>query len=195
MLVGVVVAVGLSVAMALGRVARPEDAVLGARADLDGWVGVDQHPGARTLPGLLVYRFDAPLFFVNSERFRARLLALLDHNPGAEEWVILDFEGVGEIDATAVDGLRDALEELDTRGVAVVAVARTNRRALDRLRCAGLLVPQGPLRPFPTINGAVRAFQQRGPDIHAAQGSRAPSGSLVETVESTACGSSEATAP
>ncbi|HSO65797.1 MAG TPA: SulP family inorganic anion transporter, partial [Ornithinibacter sp.] len=81
-LVGVLVAVSLSFVVALSRSARPHDSVLGDRPDLDGWVEVDAHPGARTEPGLLVYRFDAPLFFLNIERFRARVLEVLAANPG-----------------------------------------------------------------------------------------------------------------
>jgi high affinity sulfate transporter 1 len=161
-LVGVLVAVALSVVVALGRMARPGDAVLGDRPDLDGWVDILADPAARTLPGLLVYRFDAPLFFVNAERFRERVRAVLDENPGAEEWVVLDFEGIGAVDATAVDVLAELLGELDAEDVAVVGVARANQRTLDRLGRAGLLAPDGPAVVFPTINAAVAAFGRRG---------------------------------
>jgi sulfate permease, SulP family len=158
-LVGVLVAVGLSIAVALARMATPEDAVLGGRDDLDGWVPVTQDPRARTLPGLLVYRFDAPLFFVNVERFRARLLHVLEENPGHEAWVVLDFEGIGELDATAVDGIRDLLDELVRQDVEVVAVARANERTLDRLTRASLLAPGGRIVSYATINAAVAAYE------------------------------------
>jgi sulfate permease, SulP family len=159
-LVGVLVAVVLSVVVAIGRMARPSDAILGGRADLDGWVPVEHDPRARTLPGLLVYRFDAPLFFVNAERFRLRLLQLLDENPGEEAWVVLDFEGIGELDVTAVDGLRELLDELREQRVETIAVARANERTLDRLRRARLLEPAGPVVSFPTINAAVAAYER-----------------------------------
>src|SRR5690606_5537542 len=87
-LIGVLVAVGLSVLVALGRIASPHDAILGAGQDLDGWVDAEAHPGARTLPGLLVYRFDAPLFFANADRYRERLELLIEENPGEEEWLV-----------------------------------------------------------------------------------------------------------
>jgi sulfate permease, SulP family len=162
-LVGVVTAVVLSIAVALVRMARPADAVLGGSDDVDGWVGIEDDPRARTLPGLLVYRFDAPLFFLNIERFRTRLLEVLEANPGQESWVVLDLEGVGDVDASAIDGLSDLLDELYLEQVQVVAVARANHRARDRLRRAGLLHPDGPLQAFPTINAAVTAFQRRTP--------------------------------
>jgi MFS superfamily sulfate permease-like transporter len=147
--------------VALARVARPHDAVLGDAPSLDGWVEVEDYPQATTEPGLLVYRFDAPLFFVNSDRFRARVEEVLEENPGAEEWLVLDFEGVGSLDATALDGLTELVESLGPRGVAQVAVARPNHDVMARLRAAGLLEPAGPVRAFPTINSAVRAFRER----------------------------------
>jgi SulP family sulfate permease len=163
-LVGVLLAVSLSIIVALGRMARPHDAVLGDRPELDGWVEVDAHPGARTEPGLLVYRFDAPLFFLNTDRFRVRVLEALEANPGREEWVVLDFEGIGALDASALDGLADLLEQLEGADVDRVAVARANQDVVRRLGRVGLLAPEGPLRSYPTINAAVRAFRGRRDD-------------------------------
>ena len=159
-LVGVLLAVTLSIIVALGRIARPHDAVLGDRPELDGWVEVDAHPGARTEPGLLVYRFDAPLFFLNTERFRVRVLDALEANPGREDWLVLDFEGIGGLDASALDGLADVIDQVGATGVRIVAVARANRAVVNRLRRVRLLEPDGPLRDYPTINAAVRDFRR-----------------------------------
>jgi MFS superfamily sulfate permease-like transporter len=160
-LTGVLIAVALSAAVALWRIARPSDAVLGGASELDGWVAVDDFPTARPLPGLLVYRFDAPLFFANAEWFRQRVRQALETNPGAEEWIIFDFDGVGSIDTTAVQMLEELLAELPKAGIEVVGIARTNSDTLDRLRRAALLAPDGAIRSFPTINSAVQAFQDR----------------------------------
>ena len=160
-LVGVLVAVTLAGLVALGRVARPHDAILGDAPGLDGWVETDDFPQASTEPGLLVYRFDAPLFFVNAERFRARVEQVLEENPGAEEWLVLDFEGVGSLDSTALDTLAELVEGLAADGVTRVAVARPNHDVMSRLRRAGLLEPDGPLTAYATINSAVRAFRER----------------------------------
>ena len=157
-LVGVLVAVSLSIVVAFYRIARPHDAVLGDYPGLDGWVGVDRYPEAVTERGLVVYRFDAPLFFVNADRFRSRVELALDESPGEEEWLVLDFEGIGALDATALDTLADLVDDVD---VDVVAVARANDVVLDRLARAGLVEPAGRVRVFPTINGAVRAYRQR----------------------------------
>jgi SulP family sulfate permease len=159
-LTGVLVAVGLSLLMALGRIASPHDAILGAGQDLDGWVDAEAYPGARTLPGLLVYRFDAPLFFANADRYRERLAQLVEENPGEEEWLVLDFEGVGEADTTALDMLVELLDEQQRAG-RVIAIARANDRVVRRLERAGLLEPAGPAVMFATINAAVRAFENR----------------------------------
>jgi MFS superfamily sulfate permease-like transporter len=160
-LVGVVIAIGLSVLVAFSRIARPHDAVLGEYQGLDGWVDIGAYPGAVGEPGLLVYRFDAPLFFVNADRFRERVERALVDNPGTEDWVVLDFEGIGALDATAIDAVRDLLTRLRELAVSVVAVARANDQVLARLERADLVEPAGPLRVFPTINGAVRAYRTR----------------------------------
>jgi SulP family sulfate permease len=160
-LVGVLVAVSLSLLVALYRVARPHDAILGDHPGLDGWVETDSYPAASTEPGLLVYRFDAPLFFVNADRFRERVEQMLADNPGPEEWLVLDFEGIGSLDATALDTLIELVDRLRALDVATVAVARANDVVLARLRRAELVEPSGPLRSFPTINSAVRAYRER----------------------------------
>ena len=163
-LVGVVIAVVLSTLVALAHVARPHDAVLGDAPGLDGWVDVDAYPHAETEPGLLVYRFDAPLFFVNVGRFCERVQQVLADNPGQEEWLVLDFEGVGALDATATDALADLVERLrESGGLVDLSVARANDDVLALLDRADLLAPRGPLTAHPTINAAVRAYRERQP--------------------------------
>ena len=77
-LYGVLVAVGLSVLDLLRRVARPHDGVLGYVPGIAGMHDIDDYPDARPVPGLLVYRYDAPLCFANAENFRSRALAALE---------------------------------------------------------------------------------------------------------------------
>lgn len=155
-LYGVLIAIACSVLLALSRLAVPHDAVLTDSEQLDGWVDADQYGLEPSHPGLLVYRFDAPLMFVNAQRYRERLQEMLEDKPGEEQWVVLDFEGVGDVDATALDMLERLIAELGARGVGI-AVARANRRTLDRLRSVGLLAPDGPMHSQATILAAVRA--------------------------------------
>jgi MFS superfamily sulfate permease-like transporter len=158
---GILISIGLGLLISLVRVARPHDAILGRSTDLDGWVDADDYDTTAE-DGLLVYRFDAPLFFVNASRFAERVEQMLDENPGEERWVVLDFEGVGSVDTTATEVLARLVDDLHRHRVEVVGLARANTHSLDRLRRAGLLEPAGPFRVFPTIAGAVRAFQNEG---------------------------------
>ena len=159
-LTGVLAAVALSVVHAFRRISRPHDSVLGLLDEAHGFVDVEQYPAAHTVPGLLVYRFDAPLFFANTARFRQRLEEALERNPGEESWVILDFEGVGAVDATALDGLEELVVDFGGQGV-VVAVARANEPVKAQLDSSGVADLLGPERIYPTINAAVDAFHHR----------------------------------
>jgi high affinity sulfate transporter 1 len=155
-LVGVLIAVAASVLLALHRIAVPHDSVLTDSEDLDGWVDAEQYGLAPRHEGLLVYRFDAPLFFANATRFRERLRQMLEEKPGEERWVVLDFEGIGDVDASALEMLEELVEELGRDGVEL-AVARANVVAGARLEAYGLLQPEGPVHRHATILGAVRA--------------------------------------
>ena len=159
LLTGVLVAVGLSMLLTLGRVARPHDAILGEGAGLDGWIEVDDER-AKPLPGLLVYRFDGPLFFANGEYFVKRVRAAIRANPGEETSVVLDMEGIGSVDTTAVDHLSDLVIELESSGI-VVSLARANSQVLRLLTRAGLVARLGSDRVFPTINAAVLDHRRR----------------------------------
>jgi MFS superfamily sulfate permease-like transporter len=158
-LVGIEVSIAIGILIAIVRVARPHDAILGSSADLDGWVDAEDYE-TTTEEGLLVYRFDAPLFFVNANRFAERVLRAMDDNPGDERWVVLDFEGISDVDTTATEALQALCTDLARRNVELVGITRANTHSLDRLRRAELLAPRGPLRVFPTINSAVRAFRE-----------------------------------
>jgi SulP family sulfate permease len=159
LLTGVLVAVGLSLLLTLARVARPHDAILGAGAGLDGWISIDDER-AQVLPGLLVYRFDGPLFFANGEYFIERVREAIETNPGDESSVVLDMEGIGSIDTTAVEHLADLVDELEAGGI-VVSFARANSKVLDLLTRAGIIAEIGSDRVFPTINAAVDDHRRR----------------------------------
>jgi len=77
---GALIAIAVSVAELLRRVARPHDAILGLVPELAGMHDVDDYPQARTIPGMVVYRYDVPLFFANAEDFRRRALAAAQRN-------------------------------------------------------------------------------------------------------------------
>ncbi|MFJ4422493.1 SulP family inorganic anion transporter [Streptomyces bobili] len=157
-LYGVLVAVGLSVAELLSRVARPHDAVLGLVPGVAGMHDVDDYPQARTIPGLLVYRYDSPLFFANAENFRHRALAAVDGQPEPVRWFVLNTEANVEVDITALDALDDLRRELDHRDI-VLALARVKQDLLDDLTAYGLVDTVGGDRVFPTLPTAVAAYR------------------------------------
>jgi len=157
-LYGVLVAIGLSVADLLVRVARPHDAVLGRVRGLAGMHDVDDYPGAQTIPGLVVYRYDAPLFFANADNFRRRALAAAAQVSGQLRWFVLNVEANVEVDFTALEAL-DAVREDITKQGAEFALARVKQDLLARLRAFGLADKVGEDRLFPTLPTAVQAYQ------------------------------------
>ncbi|NNE75349.1 MAG: STAS domain-containing protein, partial [Acidimicrobiales bacterium] len=160
LLLGVLVALALSGIVTLHRVARPHDAILGQGEGLAGWIDV-LDPRATPVPGLLVYRFDAPLFFANAEYFRERLAEAVRVNPTDEGHIILDFEGVGSLDATAADHLLALCREVAATDVSV-AIARANHDVLEIMRRSGVTDAIGADAIFPTINAAVDAYHRTG---------------------------------
>lgn len=157
-LYGVLIAVGISVADLLIRVARPHDAVLGRVPGVAGMHDVDDYPDARTVPGLVVYRYDAPLFFANAEDFRRRALAAADA-AAPVRWFVLNVEANVEVDFTALEAV-DAVRTELTRQGAVFALARVKQDLLARLTAFGLTEKIGAQYLFPTLPTAVQAYQE-----------------------------------
>ncbi|CAM5710476.1 putative sulfate transporter [Streptomyces alboniger] len=157
-LYGVIVAVGLSVAELLTRVARPHDAVEGLVPGVAGMHDIDDYPQARTIPGLLVYRYDSPLFFANAEDFRRRALATVDEQSEPVRWFVLNTEANVEVDITALDAVDELRRELAHRGI-VFALARVKQDLLDDLEAYGLTDSVGKDRIFPTLPTAVTAYR------------------------------------
>lgn len=161
-LYGVLVAVGLSVIDLLRRVARPHDGILGYVPGIAGMHDIDDYPDARPVPGLVVYRYDSPLFFANAEDFHRRALAAADDSPTPVRWLLLNTEANVEIDITAIDALDALREDLAARGI-VLALARVKQDLRDDLEAAGFLERLGPGRVFYTLPTAVEAFKKESP--------------------------------
>jgi sulfate permease, SulP family len=162
-LYGVLVAIGLSVADLLVRVARPHDAIQGLVPGLAGMHDVDDYPEAQTIPGLVVYRYDAPLFFANAEDFRRRALTAADRQPGQLRWFVLNVEANVEVDFTALEAMDTIRQEINRRG-AVFALARVKQDLLARLQAFGLAGQIGTSRLFPTLPTAVDAYRKWATD-------------------------------
>ena len=158
-LYGVLLAIGLSVAELLFRVARPHDAVLGRVPGLAGMHDVDDYPSATVIPGLVVYRYDAPLFFANAADFRRRALAAADQQPGGARWFVLNVEANVEVDFTALEAVDALRDQLTSAGI-IFALARVKQDLLSRLQAFGLASKIGADRLFPTLPSAVDAFEK-----------------------------------
>ena len=141
----------------LVRVARPHDAVQGFVPGLAGMHDVDDYPGAQTIPGLVVYRYDAPLFFANAENFRQRALMAAKRS-GPVRWFVLNVEANVEVDFTALEAVDAVRQEIISRG-GVFALARVKQDLLARLRSFGLADAIGAERMFPTLPTAVAAYR------------------------------------
>jgi MFS superfamily sulfate permease-like transporter len=156
-LVGIFVAILLSLGDFVRRAWRLHDAVLGREDDLKGYHDIDRHPTARRIPGLLLYRFDAPLFFANAGYFRRRVHHLVSEAASPVRWVVVAAEPITDIDTTAADILRDLLDELRQEGV-TLAFAELKGPVKDRLRRYGLFDAVGPDRFYPTLGTAVDGY-------------------------------------
>jgi sulfate permease, SulP family len=154
-LYGVPGAVGLSIMELLRRLARPHDGILGYAPGVPGMHDVDDYPDARQVPGLIVYRYDAPLCFANAEDFRRRALAAAASVPSPLRWFLLNAEANVEVDSTAADALKALRAELHRQGV-VFAMARVKQDLRDQLAKADTV---GEDRIFMTLPTAVTAYR------------------------------------
>ncbi len=159
---GVVVAIALSIGVFLYRAARPHDAVLGRVDDVDGYHDIARWDAAETVPGLLVYRFDAPPFFVNATYLRQRVLELADASDDVR-WLVLNAEAWTYLDATAIDVLARLQVELEQRGI-TLCFARLKGRQREIFDETGLTARIGPSRFFPTVRAAVAAYEADAAD-------------------------------
>jgi sulfate permease, SulP family len=158
-LYGIAVAVGLSILDLLRRIARPHDGILGFIPGLAGMHDIDDYDTGSQMPGLLVYRYDAPLFFANAEDFKRRALAAVDAADPPVEWFLLNAEANTEIDLTAVDALDTVRRTLAERGI-VFALARVKFEVREILASTGFIERIGEDKVFMTLPTAVAAYQQ-----------------------------------
>jgi MFS superfamily sulfate permease-like transporter len=154
---GIAVAVALSMLNVFRRAWWPYDTELGRVTDLAGYHDVHTHPDAQGLPGLIIYRFDAPLFFANATRFRDEIKRLAAADP-PPSWIVLAAEPVTDIDTTASDVLEELDVTLNAQGTSLVFAELKDpvRRQIERYGTTRTIDPR---HFFPTIESAVAAFR------------------------------------
>jgi SulP family sulfate permease len=159
---GVLLAVALSLFWLLTVVSRPHDAVLGRAQGIKGFHSIEDFPEATTIPGLILYRFDANLVFFNADYFRDRVRAAIAAAKTPVEWVVIDASSINVIDITALQKFDELREELSAQGI-VLASARV-KHSLSRFFSHGWIVKHRERHAeyrFHTVKSAVRAFNNR----------------------------------
>jgi len=155
---GIALAVGLSILNVFRRAWWPYDTELGRVDGLPGYHDVHSYPQAQHLPGLVIYRFDGPLFFANATTFRDEIRRLARADP-PPKWIIIAAEPITDVDTTASDMLEELDEALNADGISLVFAELKDpvRRKIERY---GLTRTINPQHFLPTIESAVAAFRQ-----------------------------------
>lgn len=155
---GLVLAVVVSVLNFFRRAWWPHDAVLADTEGIPGFHDVRFHPAARTDPGLLIYRFDAPLFFANARAFHDRIMELVESAAVPVQWVVVAADPITDIEATAAEMLLDLDLDLNARGIHFV-FAGMKDPVRARVRSYDLEREIPPTSFYPTVHAAVKAFR------------------------------------
>jgi high affinity sulfate transporter 1 len=160
---GIVVAVVVSVVEIFVRAWRPHWALLGEPADVAGFHDLERYPDAETIPGLVVLRWDGPLFFANSLLFRDTVRRVIASAASPARWVIIAAEPITDIDTTAADMLVKLDEELNRDGLHL-AFAELKDPVRDKLERYSIYDTIDPGHFYPTVRKAVAAFRAEPPE-------------------------------
>jgi MFS superfamily sulfate permease-like transporter len=154
---GLAIAVGLSLANFIRRVWRPYDAVLGRIDQRKGYHDLGRHPDAQQVPGLVLFRFDAPLFFANSDHFDRRVRAAIDNSPDRVRRLVIAAEPITDIDTSAAAMLEILVDDLQ-RNQIEFDFAELKGPVKDRLTQYGLYDRIGSSHFHSTIGAAVKSY-------------------------------------
>jgi high affinity sulfate transporter 1 len=156
---GIAIAVALSIGNVFRRVWWPYQTVLGRAADVPGYHDVRSYPDAEQLPGCVLFRFDAPLFFANARTFRDQVRRLARSEP-PPKWIVVAAEPITDVDTTAADMLEDLDEGLNAEGISLVFAELKDpvRQKIERYELTRTI---DPTHFFPTLGAAVAAFRER----------------------------------
>jgi len=158
---GAIPGIGLAIAIAIIEFLwdgwRPHSAVLGRAEGVKGYHDVTRYPGARQVPGLLLFRWDAPLFFANAELFKERILEAVGKAPTPVRWAVVAAEPVTSVDVTAADMLEELDDALRDRSIEL-CFAELKDPVKDKLKRFGLLARFGDVHFFPTVGAAVGGY-------------------------------------
>jgi MFS superfamily sulfate permease-like transporter len=158
---GVIPGIGLAIAIAIIEFLwdgwRPHSAVLGRAHGVKGYHDITRYPDARQIPGLVLFRWDAPLFFANAEFFRERVLDAVAKSPTPVRWLVVAAEPVTSVDVSGGDTVAELDETLHAQGIEF-CFAELKDPVKDKLKRFGLFSQLGEQYFFPTIGAAVSSY-------------------------------------
>ncbi|QHP72102.1 sulfate permease [Bradyrhizobium sp. LCT2] len=158
---GVIPGIGLAIAIAIAEFLwdgwRPHSAVLGRAHGVKGYHDITRYPDARQIPGLVLFRWDAPLFFANAEFFKERVLDAVAKSPTPVRWLVVAAEPVTSVDVSAGDTIAELDEALHAQGIEF-CFAELKDPVKDKLKRFGLFSQLGEQYFFPTIGAAVSSY-------------------------------------
>src|SRR5262245_47588019 len=174
---GIAIAVVIAVLEFLWDGWRPHSAVLGRVERLKGYHDITRYPQARRIPGLVLFRWDAPLFFANAELFGDRVRAAVKGAPTPVRCVVVAAEPVTSVDVTAADSLEELVQGLQSEGIDL-RFAEMKDPVKDKLKRFGLFARFGAETFYPTLGEAVRAYLKEHPTgwVDWEDDARAPEG-------------------
>jgi high affinity sulfate transporter 1 len=138
---------------------RPYSTVLGRAEGVEGYHDITRYPDAQRIPGLVLFRWDSPLFFANAELFHDRVLDAVATSPTAVSWLVVAAEPVTSVDVTSADMLAELDETLHASGIKL-CVAEMKDPVKDKMKRFGLFARLGETAFFPTIDTAVSGYLQ-----------------------------------
>jgi high affinity sulfate transporter 1 len=155
---GIFIAIGLALFSFIWRAWHPYDAVLGYVETLKSHHDISRHPEAKLIPGLVLFRWDAPLFFANAEAFREKVLHAIAEAPTPTKWVVVTAEPITDVDTTAAEMLSELDHALHESGMDLF-FAEMKGPVKDMLKRYGLFTRFGEENFFPTIEQAVERYR------------------------------------
>ena len=158
---GILIAIVMAVIEFLWDGWRPHSAVLGRVDRVEGYHDIARYPDARLIPGLVLFRWDAPLFFANAEFFHDRVLDAIARSPTPARWLVVAAEPVTSIDVTSADAICELDDALDAAGVEL-CFAEMKDPVKDKLKRFGIFERFGEKRFFATIEEAVKGYLAKG---------------------------------
>jgi MFS superfamily sulfate permease-like transporter len=154
---GIGIAVAVAVIEFLWDAWRPHSAVLGRAAGVKGYHDITRYPDASRIPGLVLFRWDAPLFFANVELFKERVFEAVAKSPTSVNWIVVSAEPVTDVDVTSSDSLAELVDDLGTKGI-TFRFAELKDPVKDQLKRLGLFAVLSEAAFYPTLGAAVQAY-------------------------------------